>query len=369
MADSGAGAFKLQYSDSENNSGLFTPRKGMSLGLEQGFSVGGQSEAKFTIDSACDSQRSFGLNNHFEYGGEDSSGRVDLSTQFQPTSTYAKSVYTSSLNANGGIGNLNYSVCGYLGGSQVPLWNFANSQMQYTDQSSGSVTTSFRPNRPLMLSRGVSITPSLSIGYGRPGSGFGNSTGEELYQSLGLNFGFQPLISNSRWNLTFSSSSALTTTVHGEVGTNLRTGADLRRSWQGGSASLSYTLNLHTGSVGSIYSQSVHTLGSSLLFGSGGRWSCNAYVGYGLDTGTTNLYSSASYQIAHSLRLRTSYTFYGYKCSFNGYNLQSYTAYLKSGIYHPVGPYEIGIAWSPQGREYGLKSSKRVWLEIGSSGF
>lgn len=213
------------------------------------------------------------------------------------------------------------------------------------------------------------MTPSLLIGYGRPGAWYGGACGEELYQSLGLNFNLLPLVSNRNWNLTLNSSSALTTTMHGEAGTNFRTGADLRRSWQGGSASLSYTLNLHSGNVGTIYSQSVHNLGASLFFGSGARWSCNAYAGYGIDTGTMNLYSSASCQLAKTWRVRTSYTFYRYMCSFNGYSITSDTSYLKAGIYHPIGPYEVGVAWSPEGQQYGLKGGKRVWLEIGSSGF
>ena len=153
------------------------------------------------------------------------------------------------------------------------------------------------------------------------------------------------------------------------MGMGMRANAGLRRSWRGGSASLNYTLNLRSGTVGGLYSDAVHTVGGSFFLGAGGKWNCYTYFGYGLDTGRANLYCNGQYHITKLWRIRANYSFYRYSFKSLGVNFSSDTTYLKVGVYRPIGPYEVGLAWSPMGRQYGFRDGKRIWLEVGAAGF
>jgi hypothetical protein len=53
-------------------------------------------------------------------------------------------------------------------------------------------------------------------------------------------------------------------------------------------------------------------------------------------------------------------------------NASSYTyktSYLQVGLYRPVGMYEIGLVWSPDGQLYGMNQGKHIWLELSGIGF
>ena len=49
----------------------------------------------------------------------------------------------------------------------------------------------------------------------------------------------------------------------------------------------------------------------------------------------------------------------------------SYKAsYFRIGIFRPVGLYEVGLVWSPNGQQYGsINQGKHLWLELGGIGF
>lgn len=370
MADSGSGAFKLRYSGAGSDyGGYFQPRKGMSLGLEQAYSNNENTEGRVFVDSVTDATRSFELAHHTEFGEAANSGRLDLTARYQPTSTFAKGVYNTGLNMNGGLGKYCYTLNGYFGGSQIRQYNFLDpTSEQYMGQSDGSISATLRPRQPLFASRAMSMTPSFSFGYGRTGYMPGRPSNPSLYQTLGMSFN-SSLSRNQGLGFGYDGSTALTTTARGDMGVGLRTGVNMRKNWRGGGLGLTYTLNLQGGNVGTLYSPSKHTIGATMFLASGSKWNWNANLGYGLDTGQMNAYSAASYHISRLWSFRSNYSLYLYKFASNGLTSVSRVSYFKAGIYRPIGPYEIGIAYSPDGQDYTMNSHKRLWFEIGASGF
>lgn len=367
VTDSGSGAFKLRYAAKGSGySSYFQPRKGMSLALEQAYSTGDRSDGRFFVDSLSDKERSFELAHHLEYG---TSGRMDFSARFQPNSEYAKGVYTASVNAFGSLGKYDYYVTGYMGGSKVPRWTpLGLEDTEYESQTYGSVRASFRSRQPSYIAKGISLSPSLTVGYGHLRDESGRPSGERLYQTLGLNLR-SASIGSRKMGLTFDAATELSMAADGRTGTNLRIGPNIRRSWQNGSISLNYTYSRQSGFTSGLYSMSKHNLGGTLFLGSGSKWNCYTYFGYGLDTGRLNMYSSAAYQINNQYRVRMNYSLYRYVYQANGHKFSFDSSYLKAGIYRPIGPYEIGLAWSPDGQQYGMKSDKKLWFEVGTSGF
>jgi hypothetical protein len=370
VTDSDSGALKLRYAGKGSGyGGYFRPQEGLSLAIDQTYSLGNDSEGRLFIDAIDNAERSFELTHHLEFGSIGNSGRADLSLRLQPVSDFANNVYTTYLNASGAVGKYNYSISGYMGGSEVPLWNPLNpEEIEYSKQSNGSIRASLRTRRPFFPGGNISAFPTLSIGYGRPAYNPGNNRGSCLYESIGLNFQSMARRRHSS-GLSFNGSTELMYTADGRMGTSLRLGTNLRRSGPIGSASLGYMLDLHAGSVGSMNATSVHNLTAMVFLGSGGKWNCNSFFNYGLDTGRMNLFSSASYHISSKLNLRTDYSLYRYTYKINGQGMASTASYLKTGIYYPLGAYEIGLAWSPNGQNYGLNEDKRFWLEFGRSSF
>ena len=370
VTDSDSGALKLRYAGEGNGYGGYNqPRKGMSLALDQAYSFGEKGEGQFFVDALDSEERSFELKHHQEFGTAKSGGRADLTVRFQPVSAFAKNVFTTYLNAFGAVGKYSYNLSGYMGGSEYPRWNYQNpDDIEYIRQSYSSIRASLRQQRPFLIGGDISVFPNLSIGYGRLGFIPGGTNDPCLYQTLGLNF--RSATKGSRTaSIGFDGSSDLTMTADGRMGTSLRLGTNYRRSWRNSSANLGYTLNLQSGSVSSQYINSVHTLNGMFSLRSSDKLNCNSFFTYGLDTGRMNLYSFANYRAGKNLRVRADYSFYRYTYKANDQNMSFDTSYLKAGIYRAIGPYEIGLAWSPEGKSFGRRDGKRLWLEVGMSGF
>ena len=174
---------------------------------------------------------------------------------------------------------------------------------------------------------------------------------------------------NRATSLSFDGGVSLTTALDGGVGASLRLRPALRRQWNGGSASLSYTLSLQDGATDSAPALSTHQLGLNLFLSRRGKWNLFSFATYGLDTNRLTLYSSLNYRVNRLWQVRTSYNLYRYSYDFND-RLYSYeNSYLKVGIYRPIGYYEVGVAWSPDGQNYGINRNRRLWLELGGRGF
>jgi hypothetical protein len=369
VTDSGSGALKLRYAQKGSDYGGYShPRKGPSLGIEQTYSMGDRGEGRVFLDAVSDNGRSLELTHHHEFGTMWNKGRADLSLRYQPNASFAKGVYSAYVNASLSGGKYDYYLTGFVGGSKVPVWDPMDpANMEYTDRADSSVRATIRPKRGFSAGS-ISFSPNLSLGYGRVGVGTSLVTQDCAYQSTGLDLSV-PAIGNRTMSLSFNGATELTATSDGRMGESFRVGTNLRRSWRGGSASLGYTLNLRSGPAVSMFSNSIHTINGNLYAGLGTRWNCNAYFGYGLDTGRLNLYSSAMYQIAPRWKLRADYSLYRYKYSSGTTQITSGMSYLKTGIYYPIGPYEVGLAWSPSGKDYWSNSSRKVWVEVGMAGF
>lgn len=370
VTDDSSGALKLRYAQKGSDYGGYDhPRKGPSIGLEQAYSLGPRSDGRIFLDSISDKGRSLELRQHHEFGSIWQNGRADLSLRYQPNGSFAKGVYTAYLNASLSGKKYDYYLSGFVGGSQVPVWDPSNVEsMDYASQADSSVRATIRPRHTFSLA-GLNFSPNMSLGYGRIGTGATSMTFKDcMYQSAGLSF-HSATFGSRTMNLSFDGSSDLTNTSDGRMGASLRLGTNLRRSWRGGSASLGYTMNLQGGPAVNMFSSSVHTLTGTVFAGLGAKWSCCSYFGYGLDTGRLNLSGSAMYEINRTWKLRGEYSLYRYKLSSSTINYTSSMSYLKAGIYRPVGPYEIGLAWSPTGQQAWSSSSKKLWLEIGLPGF
>lgn len=369
VADSGTGALKLRYAASGGEFGGYSrPRKGVSMGLEQSYSIGNRSQGRLFVDSLGSSSQAFEMAHHIELGSAVTGGRADLSARYQPSSRYASNIYNATLSMMGDLGDYNYSVSGYLGGSRIQMYDYLNPDtLDYVDQSSGSIRAIFRPRAPI-LSKGLGrLSPSLTVGYGSLWTS-DDTASSGLYQSLGLSFN-RSTPSNGRTALSFDGLMGLTMTSRGNTGASLRFRPSLRTYWLGGSASVSYTLNLQGGTTDSVSPLAKHELGCSLFLSGGGKWSTHLFADYGLDSRRLNLSSGLSYQATKYWRIRTTYNLYRYTYEMNGSPYSYANSYLKVGIYRPIGPYEIGLAWSPNGDYYGIDKGKRVWLELGGRGF
>jgi hypothetical protein len=362
LTNSGAGALKLRYAANGAESGGYTrPRKGSSLGLEQDYAVGAANYGRVFVDSIASSSQAFELSHHLEFGSVLTGGRADLSARYQPSSSYAKNLYNANVNVTGGLASYTYSFYGYFGGSVIPGRDLLDpGKVDYLSQSSCSLRAILRPRRPSLTGAFGSVTPSLTLGYGP----LGGSSASVFYQSLGVNFSrinTSPRPTGANLDGTMS----VTATGQGALGGALRVRPSLRTSWLGGSASLDYTLNVQAGTAGTIANLGTHQVGLNLFLYGGSVWNSTAYANYGLDTNRLNLFSMLNYRMAKRTQMRFRYDLYSYGGSSYSYR----SSYFKAGVYRSVGPYEVGIAWSPDGHEYGVDTGKRLWLEIGGSGF
>ena len=370
MTDSGTGALKLRYAaDGGEFGGYSRPRKGLSMGLEQDYSIGDGNQGRMFIDSIGSPSQSIELAQHLEFGSLLSGGRADISTRYQPDSSYAKNIYNTSLNVMGSLRNYNYSVSGYFGGSSIQQFDYLNPQtIKYADQSTSTLKTVFSPKAPIASNLFGNISPSWAVGYGILNDSSGIFTSPSLYQTLGLSC-YRSKSGSGGISTSFNGTTGLTLAANGDTGVSLRLSPSISRSWMGGSASISYTLNLQDGTTDSVSSSAKHQLGCSLFLYGGGRWSSCVSANYGLDFRQSSLYSTLNYRLMKNWQLRSSYNLYGYVYDLNGKLYSSQTSYLKVGIYRPLGPYEVGLAWSPNGQNYGIDRDRRIWLELGARGF
>ena len=367
VTDATTGALKLRYAANGNEAGgYYRPKKGMSMGLEQDYNIGDRNQGRVFVDAITSSSRTFELGHHFDYGSMLTGGRADLSARYQPSSTYAKGIYNTTLNVTGNLRAYNYSLSGYVGGSRIQQYNPLDpSTMNYFDQSTGNVRATFRPRSPIVAKGFGRLTPSLTWGYGNVISPTGGMASTRLYQSLGLSFS-RGSSGSGKMGLSFDGTTAFTATARGETGGSLRMGPTLTNRWAGGNLSLSYNLNLQRGTTDTGYSSERHQLGCMLFLGGGSRWVASSFVNYGLDSGRLNLFSTLNYHLMRHWNLRSSYSLNQFKDQINGIFQYSYR---RVGVYRPLGVYEIGVAYSPDGQDFGLDRNKRVWLELNSSAF
>lgn len=361
MSDSATGALKLRYAADGSETGGYTrPRQGLSIGLDQDYSMGGSGQGRVFIDSIGNTSQALEIAHHLEFGSALSGGRVDLSARYQPSSTYAKNLYTTTLNVMGNMAKYSYSLSGYFGGSSVQ--QFVDDGMRYVDQSNCNIKAVFKPSSVRKLKTGANLTPSFAMGYGSLWTSSDELVSSCLYQSFGMSYN-RPESGFGRLKTSFEASTALTATYHDGMGAAFRAGPALRRIWNGGNASVGYTINLSTGVNDSISTMGVHQLRSSLML-SGLKWTSNSTASYAIDTGRLNLSSGLNLRPLAKWRVGCSYNLYSYSYNLNDSPYRYINSYLKVGLYHPLGPYEIGLAWSPDGQNYGIDKDKRLWLEM-----
>lgn len=368
MTDTGTGALKLRYAgDGTEYGSYYRPPKGTSIGLEQDYWLGERNQGRIFVDSIASSSMALEMAHHLEFGSLLTGGRAELSARYQPSSSYARDSYNASLSVMGSLRNYDYSVFGYLGGSRNQQYDiFDPESMEYVDQSYGSIETILRPKKRI-VSAGLTLTPSLSVGYRNLWDSSGGPASASLYQSLRLHaVRSKPL--NRSTMLRFDGTVSLTA-ADGRAGASIRLGPSLRHHWTGGSTSLSYTLSLQDGSTDSAPALARHQLGCNLFLSMRGKWNLFSSATYGLDSKRLTLYSAVNYRIAEYWQIRASYNLYRYAYEFNDNHYSYKTSYLKVGVYRPLGSYEIGLAWSPDGQNYGVKRNSRLWLELGGRGF
>jgi len=362
MNESNANAIKLRYAASGSETGGYArPRKGMSLGLQNDYLVGNAGRGTMFVDSVGSSSQAYELAHHLDYGSALTNGRADFSARFQPSSSYARNIYSTTLNMSGSLPNYNYSVLGYFGGSRIRQSLVPGG---YLAQSNCSLRTVIRSKKTISSSQFGRIMPSLTVGYGTPSGSLSSC----LYQTLGLNSSRTRQIS-SRVSTGLDGFVGYTMTAAGDTGSEMRLRPSLRTSWVGGSATLNYTLNLKGGLNSRIYSQGVHQIGSTVDFDLGSRLNCSSTVDFGLDSKRMNLYSTMRFRASKLWQIRSSYDLYQYTYELNSGTYSYRTSYLRVGLYRPVGVYEVGLVWSPDGQDYGINQGKHLWLELSGMGF
>lgn len=363
LTESSASAVKLRYSSSGGETGGYTrPRRGPSLGLQQDYLTGDSGRGTVFIDSIGSSSQACELAHHLDYGSPMDNGRADISARFQPSSSYAKNIYSATASMSGVLPRYSYSVLGYFGGSRIKESLLPGG---YLDQSNCSLRAVVRSKQAIALGWLGNLFPSLTVGYGTP-SGLLSST---LYQSLGVSSVRNKPISGTL-SAGFEQSSAFTMTGSGATGSEMRLRPSLRTSWAGGNASINYTLNLRSGLSNGFWNQGKHQIGASLTTEIGSRCSVNSSVDFGLDAHRLNLLSTVRYRPARLWEIRSSYDLYRYSYDLNAISYSYTTSRLQTGIYHPVGIYEVGLVWSPNGQQYGVVDQGRhLWLELSGIGF
>jgi hypothetical protein len=362
LTESGASSVKLRYAASGSEIGGYSrPRKGPSIGLEHDYLVGDAGRGMLFVDSLGSSSQAYELAHHLEYGSALDSGRADISARYQPSSSYAKGIYSTSVNVSGSLPSYSYSVLGYYGGSRIKR-SFGPGG--YLDQSNCSLRTVIRSKKAIASSLVGNMIPSLTVGYGMPSGSLSSC----LYQSLGLNSNRTRPI-NSHISSGLDGAVGFTMTAEGDTGAEMRLRPSIRTHWVGGNASINYTLNLKSGLNNSVWAQGKHQIGTSLFFDIGNKLSCSSYVDFGLDSKRMNLYSTLRYRATKHWQVRSSYDLYRYSYQMNAGSYTYTTSYLQAGLYRPVGMYEIGLVWSPDGQLYGMNQGKRLWLELSGLGF
>lgn len=361
----GSGALKLRYAATGNETGSYaTPRKGTSLGLAQEYFLSDGNRGRFFIDSLASSSQAYEIAHHLEFGSLGTGPRADITARYQPESSYAKDLFRTTLNMTGNLQKYNYTVSGYWGGNTVERRIGSDpDDIDYVHYSSSSLRSVFRLRKPIISNLLGNVTPNLTLGYG-VSNGSSSST---LYQSMGLNFNRNNK-GSGKFTTGLNGSTSLTTNAKGGFGTQMQVRPTLRTRWLGGSASFNYTFNLQNGATSSISTLTKHSIGCSLAINSGSKWDSSISTDYGLDSGRLNLSSAFQYIIGRSWRMRSKYDLYRYAYRIDNMTYKYSTSYFKLGLYHPIGSYEIGVAWSPNGQDYGLNENKRIWLELGSSG-
>jgi len=370
MAASGLGALKLRYAaDGSDIGGYSRPRKGMSIGLEQGYSIGENSRGTAFVDSVGSGSQAYELAHQMAFGPAGIGGQARLSARYQPSSEYGRNMYNAALSVTGSMGKYTYSFTGSTSGSSIPYsMGIEEGDVSYLRQSTGNLRTTIRPRSAMSVGGMGKITPSLALGYGSLWNASGSAASTGMYQTLGVNF-TRTRPSRSRFSTGLNSSAAFTITDEGRTGSSFTVAPTLFTTFTGGNASIGYSLNLLNGINNSVRPSSRHMLSLNLGLSGGGKWNTTSMISYGVDSGRLNLFSRLNYNADRQWRISSSYDLYRYSYSFNSRSFSYSTSYFKAGLYRVVGAYEIGLAWSPDGRNYGLEKNRRVWLEFGGRGF
>jgi len=350
---------RLRYAGRGSSYGGFvTPRKGISLGLEQMYNTSGGGGRVF-VDSFATQTRSFEWNhNQTASGGR----RLTGSLRYQPLSDY-------SSNALSGFGSYAFSA------HQVDLTaalygNRSKARGNVTSQSStGSLTTRLdaRTRGRAIGSTGLSWRASGALVRGPLGSNGAGGLETGFYQTLGLGVARRPIPLVAGTSLTLDSS--LERTFGAAAGTSLRGRAILSRPLgQYGDASLTWDQEFSGGrNVSSPYRKS---LMGSLTAGKPEGLHGYAYLSWLPDDNSTNYQLSAYQPLGKLWRLEYTHNFN--KVTFDdslGDISASRFGYSRLSLVRPLGLFDVSLSWSPQGRDYGLKRGQKFWLEFGSRSF
>jgi len=368
VSDSQNGAVRFRYAAQGTDNGTYAnPAKGASIGLEEDYSLGPSSQGRAYIDSLAGGSQAYETSDHFDLkGGE----LMDVAARYQPSSSYAQDIYNASLNLAGSLEKYDYNISSYVGGSmslqQVgPLNSDGSSNQAYVGQSTTTVRGVIRPHGIINSEILGRITPSLTLGYGNLWNSATNTSPVDYYQTLGFNF-FRGKSGNGPCGVTLDGNMGFTTTASGNTGAILRIRPTYITNWLGGSASFSYSLNLQGGETDTVSSPDKHQLGTTVFLYLGDRLNFTTNALYGLDDSRITLFTDASYRVTKDWQFHVNHTLIHFPVS-GGQPYES--SYLKIGLYKTVGPYDIGLAWSPNGANYGIDTNTHYWLEIGSRGF
>ena len=370
MTDSRTAALKLRYSGNGDDAGGYSkPRRGLSMGLEQDYSISDKNQGGIFVDSIGTATRAYELNHQLDFGSFLSGGRANISARYQPTSDYAKGLYNASLNINGNMPKYNYTLYSYFGGSKIQQYDSADpNTLEYVNQSTCTFKTIFRPKAPVISKSFGNIMPSLAVGYGNLIQSSGGGSSSSLYQSFGLSFN-RRFSENRNANLNFNGTTSFIITSRGNTGTSFKFGPSLINRWANGSSALSYTVNMQSGATDSGYALSKQELGFNTYLYGADKWNTNSSITYGLDSKRLNLYSSLNYRMMKKWQFRSDYSLYKYVYDLGSNSYHYATSYLKLGIYHSLGMYEVGLAWSPDGQDYGIDNDRHLWIEFNGNGF
>ncbi len=366
VSEKSTGAVKLRFAHKGSDYGsYFSPRKGASIALEQDFSLGKNNESRLFVDAVTSDERSIEIISKQTFTRN---SRLEFQTRYQPKSKWAKNAITTNMNVFGESGNFDYYLNGYFGGSQTPVWNPSQAEfVAFESQTYGSIKLSVRQKKPIETGFGFKAFLNLSIGYGGMNRNKQHSFDPSLYQSAGFRLAGKQ-IDIGKTTLSFDGIIEATIAEGGETGGLMRAGTAIRRNWRNGSGSLHCFVNLQSGPSPNFYSSSKFNLNGNLMLGNGKKWNGYAFLGWGIDTGNLNLYASGFYKLNDAIVARANYSFYRHQFYAGKRTIVSEFSHLKIGLYHPVAPYEIGLAWSPDGKQFAYRGSKKIWLEIRNQG-
>lgn len=349
-------AVRLRYAGRGSSYGGFTtPRKGMSLGLEQSYNAVGGGGRLF-LDAFTHSERALQWTHTQTLPG---ARRLNASVRYQPVSDYARNALSGNANYSTSLAGLDLGLSVYGSRSQARA-------PQAVQGTQGTLTTRFDArarSRPI-ASTGLSWRTSGSLVHGPVGTRGGLETG--FYQTLGfflanrpVPLGFANLTLDGGTEKSFGARSRTSVRARGVLSRPLGPSGDISVTWDqefaGGQA------------LSSAYRKSLTASASAgTLEGLHGY----AFYSWIPDNDARSLSATASRAFARHYRLELNYTYSsaGYEDAF-GNILSSRYSYFRASLVRRLGMLDISLSFSPQGRDYGLKRGQKIWIELGGGAF